>query len=328
MAAPSFTSSSKGSHIPGFLSPHRVKHPALVLALFVAMVVVGDRAVALLLRQALWSSQARYSQLYTGRAEADIAVIGNSRAVHGFHTPTMQRMLRRDVVNLSSNGLSLEMVNALFQDYLDRNPKPRLAVVEISGVHFAPNAIADLKVYSEKSERLQAIWFREFPTTARAGLVSRLFALNSEAFQRSLLYLGKSDQDLILQNTMSEELARHAPAIETDRFPETNKGRKFEEKNLAALTALVERAKQENVELRLVISPFWPAYRENVKEWDAIVEKLQAAAGDVPIWDYSLALHERSDFADRWHTNLTGATNFLEILQADGFFEPGAKPKP
>jgi hypothetical protein len=306
---------------------HLVKYPAAILALFIATVAIGDWTIAYVLRQAMWSSQSRYARLYTERAQADLAVIGNSRAVHGFHAPTMRRVLNQETINLSSNGLSLEVVNAVLQDYLDHNPPPKLAIVEISGVHFAPAALTDLKVFSEKSPRLQTLLFREFPTTTRAGMVSHLFSLNSEGFQRSMVYLRKSDQDLILQNTMSERLARYAPANESDRFPETNQGRKYEKKNLAALTALVERAKRDNVELRLILTPFWPAYRQQVQEWDAVVAKLQTAAGDVPIWDYSLALDQRSDFADRWHTNLTGATRLLEILQADGFFEPGARPR-
>jgi len=319
-----------------------LKRPITYVLLLLAVVLAGDRGLSYVLDVLLLRSHSRYSRLYDGRAQADVVVIGNSRGVHSFHAPSMEKELGSTVVNLSYNALSAELAHVVLADYLERNGRPKLLVVEVSNIRVSPEVITELKPYTLHSERLTNVLKREQPTSYYATQVSHLFRLNGEMFFQNLRYLDGDDQNWILRHAMSQQLI-DSVAQESDLpFPEnmslppglseeekSSKRQEYRELNMAALRAIVDLAQREGIDLRLVLAPYWPPFRHKITEWDDVVAQIQERAGpQTPIWDYSLALDDPGDFSDRVHPNLAGANKLLARMQSDGFFMEGAIPPP
>lgn len=317
------------------------KRPLIYVLLFLAVVYAGDRSLAAMLDWVLFHSNARYSRLYEGRATAEIVVLGNSRGKHSFHAPSMEKELGVSVINLSYNALATELAAPLLEDYLEHNDKPKLLIVEVSNVRMSPEVITELKPYTGRSTRLAELLKREQPEAYFATHVSHLYRLNGEMIFQNLRSFRSSDQGYIQRNIMTQELIDRVEQTDAYTFPEAisfppalakdeqaKKRLEYLHNNLDALRKIVAAAQRENIELRLVIAPYWPAYRRKITNWDEVMAEIQQAAGaETPLWDYSLALEERTDFADRVHCNANGAAKLLERMKEDDFFEPGATPK-
>jgi hypothetical protein len=317
----------------------QVKRPITYVLLFLAVVLAGDWGLSYLFDAALYRSHSRFSRLYDGRAAADIVVIGNSRGFHSFHAPTMEKALGEEVINLSYNALPSELSYVILSDYLEHNRKPRLLILEVSNVRMSPDVITELKPYTNRSEGLSRVLEREQPTAFRAAQVSHLFRLNGEQFFQNLRYLKGDDQGRIHRGVMTQAVIDtvaemdEAPFLENMNFPpgltdeeRAQKRADYIEWNMDGLRKSVAKAQAEGIEVRLVLAPYYVPYRAKISDWASIVADIQQAAGDVPIWDYSLALGDPNELADRVHPNLTGAVKLLEIMQRDRFFEANAIP--
>jgi hypothetical protein len=293
------------------------KRVAYVVA-FLAVVFVGDRVLGHLLDGVSLRSQMRLSRLYRGGESPEILVIGNSRGVHSFHAPSMQQALGKSVFNLSLNGISTEVAEALIGDYLDRNAPPRLLVIEVSNAHADHLSLSNLKLFYGHSPRLQKLFAREHPQAAIGLDLFHLYRFNCENFLRAAYFQKRSDQDWIFYSTVPHELleqVKHAG-------PQPYSNEDFQAQNLPALKRMIAMAKEKNIAVRLVIAPFLTEYREQLSDWREFIDSLRNYAGsDLAIWDYSNSLSDPECFADRLHTNYYGAASFLHQLKRDGFFD-------
>ncbi|WP_420453982.1 hypothetical protein [Rubrivirga sp.] len=297
------------------------KRIAWALAL-VALVVAGDRALAAGLHSAVMHTGNRFAVLYRGDAPGGVLVLGNSRGVNTFHAPTLERALGRPVFNASANGAPTALSEVLLRDYVERNPAPELVVLEVTGVAGGVDQFATFFPFGAESARLDAYLDGAVPASvAAARRVSALFDYNGELLFRALGSAGASDQGQINRYTVSPELVeatRRGGPTELRARPE----------NLDALGRIVAFCRAEGVELRLVIGPYLPAFREKIGTYDAWLARVRQAANGTPIWDYSNALDDPSLFADRLHMNHRGAQALTPILIADGLFDPATPPVP
>ena len=127
------------------------------LLAFLALTLVGDRAMAYVLRSGLERSEFRYSRLYTGRAEADLVFIGNSRGLN-FYQPYIEAATGRKTLNLSYNALPVDLSTVLLADYLERYGPPRDLVVEITHLDRAnPDLVREFRAYAPYSERMDQL---------------------------------------------------------------------------------------------------------------------------------------------------------------------------
>lgn len=132
---------------------------------FIALMFLADRVLALALSRLVLASNARVSALYDGRVEADVVLIGNSRAVHMASAPEWSKALCRPVFNLSLNGLDVATQDALVRDFLDRNPAPRVMAIEISNLFSDTFMAPEYRPFIGESDRLSAL----IPLARRPG---------------------------------------------------------------------------------------------------------------------------------------------------------------
>ncbi len=280
---------------------------------FLVTFITGDRVIAYLLDMVVLQSHFRFSAVYKGKQNYDILVLGNSRGVNTFYAPAIEAATGKTTLNLSYNGMSADVAEALFMDYLDRNSKPKLLIVEVSNVTHKSDLLNELKLFAGHSERLASLLGEANPDIAVWTAASHVFRFNGEMFLRTLYYLKSSDQSWINRYHISPALVqslREGRQQELELLPV----------NLEALRRMVVTAKQRDITVRLVISPYLPEYRQHLSNLPTWVKNVQAIAANNPIWDYSNAVKDTSAFADRLHLNYDGSLLLLKRLNDDGFF--------
>jgi hypothetical protein len=272
-----------------------------LLVLLIAGDQVGGRALSCLVD----GSGFRYSALYRGGVDAEIVIVGNSRAVASLPPPLIAEATGKRTFSIAYNGLNPELSTALLADYLDRNRAPSLIIVEASLIASEPEPIGDFKLYIGHSDRLTAVLERHTPTITAAAAISQLFRVNSEFLYRALYYRGGSDQSWMNRGRMSAARLEALAGAETDPLP-------FYSENLAHLDSLIALCRQHDIELRLLIAPFLPLTRDalGVDSWIAELHRWVA----VDIEDYSNALDDPALFADRVHSNELGAAALIDLL--------------
>ncbi len=295
------------------------------LLLFAVVLIGGDRLLGWGLDRLTMSSQARYSRLYRGDEAADVVIIGDSRGVHSFYAPAIADSAGQRTLNLSYNGISTELAEAVLADYLDHNKAPRLLVIEVTNFASAPDALVNFKPYFGHSARLRQLFDREQSYTANAMRLIHLYRFNCESFLRAAYYLSRDDQNWILRTQMADALIGLTEQQPPAPLSETT----YADLNRAALRRMVQLADERGIELRLVVAPYWPAHREKLANWSEVTQKIRDSIGDKHrLWDYSLAISGPTNFADRVHLNLSGAQEFCARLNRDQFFNVAADRQP
>jgi hypothetical protein len=84
-----------------------------VIAIACAFFVL-DRASGFVLQKLVNESGLRFSKLYQGGQNADIVVLGNSRAVNAIFVPELEKQINHSVFHLGYNGMSTEICEAIF----------------------------------------------------------------------------------------------------------------------------------------------------------------------------------------------------------------------
>jgi hypothetical protein len=291
--------------------------PKLLWLLFiVALFFVGDRLAGNVLQRLLLNSQFRYATLYQGEATNDILVLGNSRGVNGFYQPDIEKATGKRVLNLSYNALSSGMAKVLLEDYLEHNAAPHLLLLEVSFLA-EPEPLTQLtldnfKPFSLLSPRLQALQQTVDPNSRFFCRLSHLYCFNSEMYLRALYYLNKSDQNWINRYKISQEVIESIGEVQPFDLP-------LPEVQLTTLQALLEVADNHNIVVKLVMSPYFPAYSERIENMQTWLGTLTRSTG-LPVLDYSQAVTDSNGFSDRLHLNPEGSLVLLQQMMKDGVF--------
>lgn len=276
-----------------------------ILALF----LVGDRLMGGILAGMVESSQFRYSRLYSGRAEADVLLIGNSRGLT-FFQPHIESKTGLRTCNLSYNGLPADLAEALVKDYIDRYPAVRTLVIDVT-LADRENAslISGFLPYAHSSARIDSLIRKMSPDAWRGARVSRLFRYNNEVFQRAFYYRSLSDEDWLLDRQIEPALAATAPL---DTFPLS-----VEPKFIAHLAAMTQYARSKGLTVQLVVSPYYPGMVRDWQPLDAFCAEVERACGQT-VRNYSRLLTDTRDFGDLMHPNRSGAIRYIDQMIDDG----------
>ena len=296
------------------MGPTVLKRALFVLG-FCLLTIAGDRLIAGFLGRAVCSSQTRFSEMYRGGKPSSIVAIGNSRGVNALYSPAIRDEIGIEAFNLSYNGMSMVIAEMLLRDYLDRNEKPRMLVLEITNLGDKNDLLQDLKLYRGLSIRIDSMLAAELPLTATTGRVMHLYNFNGEMFLRSLFYLHRSDQSWVNRY-------RILPSVLASVGTAAPEEPRILPENLEALRRVLALSRDEGIPTRLLVSPYLPGCVERMagfRAWTAAVRKFTGPR--VRIWDYSAAVKDPSCFADRVHMNEQGSRLFIERLKADGFFD-------
>ena len=294
------------------------KKDLIVVSIWLASLAVCfllvDRVSAYILRNVILDSEFRFSRVYNGGIDAQVLILGNSRGVNSFYAPEISEKYNISVFNLSYNGMSSELSEMIFLDYLDHNVPPKLVIIEITNVTSDNNLLPELKQYSQFSHRLKSLIQTDYPFIAKVSKLSQLFTFNGEIFFRSLWYLHRSDQNWINKYQISKD-AIEQEAIATKSIELIPIQRQFD-----ALERTLYELQKRNIDVLLFIGPYLPIYAKRITNLKDFKQETESRLG-ISIHDYSMVIQDLNAFADRQHINLYGAQQLLEIISNDGLFD-------
>ncbi len=295
------------------MPPHVLKRFVGYLAALLICCFLADRGFAMLLEPLIRQSEARFSRLYRGGLQEEVLILGNSRAVNAFYAPEMEKRTGMSVVNMAYNGMSMPVAEAIFMDYLEHNQAPRLLLLEVTNLNVPSDLLKDLRIYSGMSERLTALLETYDPQLARVAGWVHTYRFNAEMFLRVLFYLGKDDQDWVNSGQLPEDY-QLPPPIEPLHFPLSTEGPGWD-----ALSRILSHCQTHQIEVELVVSPYFRPYAEHLKERATRIEQFtRALPAGVDFYDGSHAVEGTDFFADPIHLNRKGSLEFLE-----GFWDEG-----
>ena len=284
----------------------------LAIALLVVAVLAVDRLTSAGLQRLLHASGFRLAKLYDGRAEADIAAFGNSRAVHTFYGPALGAGSCERVVNFAYNGLSMGAVEALIRDYIDLNPAPKAMLLELSGLYALGGGDAQLTPFMADGTALRArLLDQEGGTASLWNGAFQSLRFNSPMTVRALAYLGRGDQGWINRLSPIRQPGKAPPpGIEKRRYT-------IDPESVAALERIIALTAERGIELIPVIAPYHPTVTRQIDSPYAWIEYVQARFGNsVDILDLSRALPGDAEFQDFQHLNIIGARALADQFNA------------
>jgi hypothetical protein len=285
----------------------------LYILAFFLIVLLGDRLIAAYIDKIVLTSQFRFSKLYRGDQTRELVVLGNSRGVNSIYAPDIQKNTGLSIINLSYNGMSMQLGEALFLDYLEHNNPPKLLILEITNLFVSDDLIKELKIYSRSSSRIRRLLEKSEPQLAFASQFSHIFSLNGEMLFRTLYYLNKSDQSWINRSEISPQLLESVKNMKPVDL-------EVKDDNMVSLQNIIKVAHKKGINIRLFVSPYLPVYVDKISNFSRQIETIQKIIGKEKIWEYSKAVENVDGFADRLHLNYKGSKFLMKKLDEAGFF--------
>jgi hypothetical protein len=292
-----------------------VKNIFWIIALLI-LTFVGDRLGGWVLKSQVDKSQFRYSRLYTDRAQCDILLVGNSRGLI-FFEPYIEKITGKATFNLSYNGMSVDLMNVLVQDYFEKYPAPKQMIIDVTMCDRINDQLTiGFNTYSPYSEKLEKLILERGGNMGYGAKVSHLFRYNSEIFQRALFYRNKTDKDWLLDRTINQNMIDgivDQKPYKIDLEPDT-----LDRKYLPLkLNEMITTAKQKGTEVQLVINPYYPPFAEKITNLESFKSAIESATG-LRVNDYSTTVQDVKGFGDYQHLNKYGAEIYLDKLKQDG----------
>lgn len=292
------------------------------IAVITSCFFVVDRVAGYVLNGVVKQSGFRFSEVYAGENDAEVIILGNSRAVNAFYAPEMEQELGRSVFNLGYNGMSMELCEVVFLDYLEHNERPSIVILEVTNLNVSNGLLKDFKLFAGMSARISELLRRDESVLYRASQLTHLYRFNSELFLRTLVYLKGDDQAWINTGSISKEFAENFEAQASDKgvkniYPIS--GRNWE-----SLLRIIETCQSHDIEVRLVASPYLPAYRRGLVDYESWQAGLNRSLPDsCQVYDFSTSLNDFSSFADPLHINRKGSLLLLNEMIEAGIFNLG-----
>jgi hypothetical protein len=281
----------------------------LAVILFVALAFAGDRLLSIGAASIVKASQFRLSRIYRGDVDADIVIIGNSRAVHSVFAPRLAEVTCNRTFNAGYNGLSALSMSAMLKDYLERNRKPKFALIEISATAVWDRSGAELKTYAPLSERLTRFFEVGNSRYRIWSRLTHLYHFNTELFLRCLFYLHRPDQDWIIEDRqISDSVIREYAGLERNALDES-------ERRTTALRNMAVAARSAGVQPIFYVAPYHPVAFDRTPELKTWLDKQRGLLeADAPLIELSRAVSADQAFADPIHLNKSGSYELITVL--------------
>ena len=298
------------------------KHLLWIIS-FLSIALIGDRLVGYIFSGITQKSLFRYSRLYCGKPDsANILFVGNSRGLT-FYQPEVERITGMKTFNVSYNGMPADLAKNLVFDYLERNPAPKLMIIDATICDRENDALkSSFNLYTPYSHRLDTLirgihvpdkWSGS--KIVLGGSMSHLYRFNTELFQRVLFHKNKTDADMLIDRVITESAVN-------DTSMNSYQVRMF--KNMVAdLKQMIDTAQAHGVKVQLVINPYYPPFADVVR--DSFLSPLKSYvenATGLTIHDFSKSLTQRDELGDYQHANKKGSIHYMNILKDNGIFNP------
>lgn len=286
-----------------------MKKVVWVFALII-LVFLGDRVGGWVCEKLTENSQFRYSRIYNGNLEAELLFVGNSRGLM-FYQPHVEETVGLSTLNISYNGMPIDLANVIIQDHFEKNVLPKTMLIDVTMCDRQNQSlISGFSPYRAYSERLEQLIKQNAPKSYYGGGLSHLFLYNNEIFQRALYYLNKSDEDWLIDREMNQNLVDLIKAEK--EYTITTNGYL-----LNSLTELVQTAKNHEIDVKLVVNPYYPPFAAKITNLEDFINQVEDRTS-LKVYDYSMAYNNVKGFGDYQHLNKFGSIEYLNILIEDG----------
>jgi len=143
-----------------------------------------------------------------------------------------------------------------------------------------------------------------------AGNISHLYRYNGEVFQRTVNYIGKTDENWLIDRVISSSMKEKAdsePVVELNTTPYL----------LTTLNQLIQIAEQHHIEVELLVNPYYPPYAKRMTSLQQFIHKIESHTKK-KVKNYALSLQATEGFGDYQHLNKKGSKQYLAQLLKDG----------
>lgn len=252
--------------------------------------------------------------MYKGEAKADILLVGNSRGL-SFFQPTIEEFTKKETFNISYSAMPMTLAEVFVNDYLDLYEKPEKVLIDVTICDRENNAlVAGFNTYSPFSERVYNLVRDSTKSIAYGGKLSHIFRNNGEIFQRNIYYLNRSDEDWLLDREIGQRLKDDLVNVDAPSV-------KLRSEMVASLVRTVELLKKENIDVSLVVSPYYKPFAEKLTNLDDMIAQVEKAT-KMKVYDYSRSMEDPTDFGDYQHINIKGSRKYIALMQKDGILSP------
>lgn len=269
------------------------------------------------------------NDVYNSRAEADVLIMGSSRAVNDYSPAIFDSVLGIRSYNIGVNGWPVHLQYGMFRLYIAHNRKPAYIVQNIGWSHMGQRR--DFFEYEQFIPYSKDTIVRRFTDNLEGGFTFAeryfpLFAYNNHfdlVKEGILSYMGKGGPPpkgyykgymplYETWNTEFESLKKKCPWVFLFERNDTA---------LHEFRQFLTDCKQDNIKVVFVYAPTYIGATELMTNRKEMLD-LYKALGDefnIPILDYTYdsLSYDKKYFANTQHMNSTGAEIFSRKLAAE-----------
>lgn len=283
-----------------------MKRFLLIIFVFIAFIFLIDRGVGHFFSTLVDRSNFRFSRV-SKLDTNDIVVIGNSRGVNSVNEKYCNDSLNVNLINLSYNGMTPELLIYLIKDLSKRKVHNNsIFLIELSAFigweegTIDDNCRGDFSIitnsnipdfilpYRKGFKSIDSILNKQYPINK----VFNILDYNSEGFRRSIYYLFKSDNDWINNGQISESLINYYSNMECVQFSFVQNS--FEK--------LLDYLINNKIRYCFFIAPWHNVYKEKFANYDRLLTHITDQYNE-KIIRLDLIKLKSTAFADGMHTN-------------------------
>lgn len=296
----------------------------LPLPLLYGLQIIVDRG----LKESNHDLYAEWNDVYNGAINADLIIMGSSRAVHHISPAILDERLNINTYNLGISAWTFPMQKARFETYLKRNAKPRYIVHSI-----------DLHMLSRREDLFNYQQFLPYLDDADIRAATKGYKGEFGAAQYYLpMFKYNGNLNLAAAGILSffdlAEMRRTSVKgyreqnLEWDgsfdvfkkKFPD-GYAHAFDERVAEEFEAYLEFCKKNDIKIIMVFSPEYFELRPFITNREKIMSVFRnySKKHDVPFLDYSnhSISFDKTLFYNSEHLTSEGAELFTEILAQD-----------
>lgn len=290
--------------------------------LFVIILIVSDQVVGRVISM-LAKKQNRDNRiglLLDGKINADIAIIGSSRALNNYSPDIISKQTGLSCYNFGVSGSNILFHETMLDLILQQDHKPQILIYNIDdrGVLFAVDGIVYRKdvlyPYVDNSlinrkvcEQLKKRYFATFLSETYRQNVNFINAVKFIVYGRE-----KVDYKTTNFNETGADLLEMRPGDAAPLFIHKKYdllAMKQDTAYVGSFKRIQEKCRQYNIKLVLSLPPL---YAENTPGFKELV--LSKVSENVELWDFTDKMQEASYFFNADHMNRQGAEVFSGMV--------------
>ncbi len=294
----------------------------IILALSFALQFIVDNG----LQNYNYGNYAEWNEIFKGRINPDIIVLGSSRALVQYDSKIIENYTRLSCYNFGTSGGRFVMQNAKWELYLSHNKPPRILIQDLDIImllkedyifgkaQFLPY-LSHQAVSSNLEEIDKNIWLEKIIPLYKYRGLRHTFILGLKSF----MGLEKKTKSRYYKGFIGTNKEWNQ---DFKKFKLTHKYLTFPWHSLQFgfdyLENLIIECKKKNINLIFVQAPMYYGLHEMIPQKDTVdsIFSKMAASNNIPFWDYSKdsLCYNKKYLYNSSHLNLSGAEIFSREL--------------